>query len=75
MRRSAIGLTRTTSLSSRRTPTLSMAVLRGVPPKVIRLAIGNAPNSRVRACFLDNVEPIRAFLAGADSVLELDAAG
>jgi predicted nuclease of predicted toxin-antitoxin system len=52
---------------------VEMAILHGVPPKVIRLALGNVSNDAVCACLVAHVDLIRAFLAGSDPVLELDA--
>jgi predicted nuclease of predicted toxin-antitoxin system len=52
---------------------VEMAILRGVPPKVIHLTLGNVPTGVVRAYLLANADAIRFFLAGSDSVLELGA--
>jgi predicted nuclease of predicted toxin-antitoxin system len=51
---------------------MEMAVLHGAPPKVIRLALGNASNAAVRECLLSQVQALHDFLAGSDAVLELD---
>ena len=51
---------------------VELAVLRGVPPKVIRLAVGNVPNSVVRACLVTHAAAIRRFGSSEEAVLELD---
>lgn len=51
---------------------IEMAVLRGVPPKVVRLALGNASNAVVRECLLSQAPVLHGFMASGDAVLELD---
>ena len=54
---------------------VELAVLRGAPPKVIRLALGNVPNDVVRACLIANADAIGRFATSDEAVLELDIAG
>jgi predicted nuclease of predicted toxin-antitoxin system len=51
---------------------MEMAVLHGAPPKVVRLALGNASNAAVRDCLLSQAQVLHDFIASSDAVLELD---
>lgn len=51
---------------------VELAVLRGAPPKVIRLAIGNVPNDVVHACLIPHVAAISRFATSDEAILELD---
>jgi predicted nuclease of predicted toxin-antitoxin system len=52
---------------------IEMALIKGWPPKIIRLNLGNVGNDTIRACLLKHREAISEFLAaGRDGVLEID---
>ncbi len=52
---------------------LELAVLRGCPPKILRLNLGNVNNARIREVLLAQASAIHAFLQdGAEGVLEID---
>lgn len=52
---------------------LELALLRGFPPKVILLNLGNVSNTRIREVLLAQAEYIQGFLqSGAQGVLEID---
>ncbi len=52
---------------------IEMALLKGWPPKIVRLDLGNVTNDLVLACLLKHREAIAQFLmAGQDGVLEID---
>lgn len=52
---------------------IEMALLKGWPPKIIRLDLGNVSNDTILTCLLKHRAAIAAFLAaGHDGVLEID---
>lgn len=52
---------------------IEMALLKGWPPKIVRLDLGNVSNDRILACLLKHRVAIAEFLAaGHDGVLEID---
>lgn len=52
---------------------IEMALIKGWPPKIIRLDLGNVSNDVILACLLKHRDAIAAFLsAGEDGVLEID---
>jgi predicted nuclease of predicted toxin-antitoxin system len=52
---------------------VEMSSLRGHPPKIIWLNLGNVPNRTVVARLLERIEAIQAFLdSAADGVLEIE---
>jgi predicted nuclease of predicted toxin-antitoxin system len=52
---------------------VELAALRGPPPKVIWLNLGNVANSDVSAKLLENIEAIRDFAVSTeDGVLEIE---
>ena len=52
---------------------LELALLRGFPPKVILLNLGNVSNQRIREVLLAQAEAMREFLqAASQGVLEID---
>ena len=52
---------------------LELSLLRGVPPKVVWLNLGNVPNSVLRARILAQAESISHFLAlSEEGVLEIE---
>ena len=54
---------------------VELAVLRGAPPKVIRLALGNVSNDVVRGCLVAHAAAIGRFATSDEAVLELDITG
>lgn len=52
---------------------LELAALRGTPPKILRLNLGNVSNARIREVLLVQSSAIHAFLQdAAEGILELD---
>lgn len=52
---------------------VEMALIKGWPPKVVRLNLGNVSNDAILACLLKHREAIAGFLAAdQDGVLEID---
>ncbi len=52
---------------------LELAALRGIPPKILRLNMGNVSNARIREVLLEQASGIQAFLQDAiEGILELD---
>jgi predicted nuclease of predicted toxin-antitoxin system len=52
---------------------VEMALIKGWPPKIVRLDLGNVNNDAILNCLLKHREAIADFLsAGDDGVLEID---
>jgi len=52
---------------------IELALIKGWPPKIVRLDLGNVSNDAILACLLKHRAAIAEFLAaGDDGVLEID---
>lgn len=52
---------------------LELVALRGYPPKILRLNLGNVSNARIKETLLAQAQPIQAFLQDAvEGVLEIE---
>jgi predicted nuclease of predicted toxin-antitoxin system len=52
---------------------VEMALIKGYPPKIVRLNLGNVSNAAIQSCLLKHGEAIVDFLAADhDGVLEID---
>lgn len=52
---------------------IELALIRGWPPKIVRINMGNVSNDVLRGCLLKHRVAIQEFLAGTgDGVLEID---
>lgn len=54
---------------------IELAVIRGAPPKIIRLALGNTNNAVLRERLLAHLDVLAEFARSEDAVLELDLLG
>lgn len=60
------------ALVSKDADMVELALLRGVPPKIVWLNCGNVSNAVVREKLLANAAAIEAFLGSIDAVLEIE---